>query len=96
MKSILTPLLLLLMFSCKKSSNDDSGRKGYGCVYGKSKITLQREYIRCGHKEIYAAGYNQTSANSIADQNNLPREGVANMVNYTEWEFIPNEKCDCQ
>jgi hypothetical protein len=93
MKKLLIALLIITALSCKKDS--DNGRDGYGCVYGKSKTTMLREFIRCGHKEIYKAGSNQTAANTIADQNNLPHEGVSNMVNYTEWEFSPNEKCDC-
>jgi hypothetical protein len=83
-------LSVILAFSCSKKSDSKSE---YGCVYGKSKETGDREYIRCSYKEIFYAGYNQEAADAIAEKHNVPHERVTDMKNYTDWEFIKD--CDC-
>lgn len=94
MNFILALAFSVFLFSCKK--NNDKKFKDYGCVYGVRISTNIREFIRCGHIDIYNAGNNQTAANTIADNRGIPRENVSNMNLYKNWEFNPNEKCDCK
>ncbi len=96
MKITITCLLLLssIFFSCKK--DNDGKYKNYGCIYGTSKATGERTYIRCGHREIYQSGNNQSSADIKATNLGIPKENVTVMNLYTDFEFIPNENCDCK
>lgn len=95
MKILFTLLLCFTVcFSCKK--DNDPKYENYGCVYGVEKSTGERKYIRCGHFEIYQSGYNQTAADIKASNLGIPRENVSVMNLYSNWEFIPNENCDCQ
>lgn len=90
-KALTILFVVLISFSCKR----DEPNK-YGCVWGKNKTTFIREFIRCGHLEIYQSGNNQTSADLKANNLGIPKENVLVMNSYTNWEFIPTENCDCQ
>lgn len=90
-KILLAAVLTFSLFACKK----DNPLRDYGCVYGVSKSTGIRTYIRCGDKEIYNTGYNQVAADKVAAQKKIPQENVIVMKAFTNWEFIPNNKCNC-
>jgi hypothetical protein len=87
-------LLLCLSSSCKK--DDKNQYDGYVCVWGISKVTLQRTFIRCEPREIYLCGYNQTAADNISTSNGYQHYDVTIMKNYTNWEGIPTTTCNCQ
>lgn len=93
MKTLL--ILALLFVACNKDNSTPSDLN-YGCVYGVSKATHERIYIRCEPQQIYVAGYNQTAANTIAAKYGIPSYNVTIMSNFSDWEFIPNKKCDCE
>ena len=94
MKYIYLLVLIIVISSCKKEP--ESPYADYVCVYGKSKTTLQREYIGCRHREIVLAGNNQRAADEISEDYGIPKVNVLVMNNFTQWESIPDKNCDCQ
>lgn len=86
------PVLLLLVLACKK---EDDSRKDFGCVFGTLKATGEYVYIKCAHKEMALAGYNQQAADKIAEKYGLPKENVAYMEAYEGIKFVPGPDCDC-
>lgn len=91
MKKLIIILAGILLLCCKK----EQPFKDFGCLYGTNKVTGQRQYIKCVHREIYQAGNNQTAANTIAARLHLPAQDVSYWNAFTGIEFHANSKCDC-
>ncbi|HRE52274.1 MAG TPA: hypothetical protein PK339_12685 [Flavitalea sp.] len=84
--------LLLFALSCKK---EDNPKKDFGCVFGTEKETGEYVFIKCTHKLMAAANYNQAAADKVAEKYNLPKENVAYMEGFVNTKFIPNPECSC-